>query len=212
MLSLNKKGDTGVSTLIIFIAMVLVAAVAALVLIQTITNLQSQATQTTSEASEQISTALLVTKITGHVDASKTSVDYLRITAKLAPGSRGIDLNNLLVNYSDSNTLKPGVRWLNSIALDNAESTFTAAFDAIATRPSDKFYAVRFLGKDDSYSATKIMENDQIEIWYNSPDANVSINAQIALTPVNGTDVPVTYKIPVSLIGNYAQVYPSVVQ
>ncbi|MCX9089078.1 MAG: flagellin, partial [Candidatus Methanoperedens sp.] len=61
----NERGDIGVGTLIIVIAMVLVAAVAATVLIYTTGALQQKATKTSKEATQQISSNIVVEQVLG---------------------------------------------------------------------------------------------------------------------------------------------------
>ena len=54
----KQKGISGIGTLIIFIALILVAAVAAIVLLQTSESLQSRAVATGKESEQQVSTKL----------------------------------------------------------------------------------------------------------------------------------------------------------
>ncbi len=61
----NEKAQAGVGTLIIFIAMVLVAAVAAAVLIQTSGVMQSKSTSTTKEAAAAIGENFAIDAIDG---------------------------------------------------------------------------------------------------------------------------------------------------
>ena len=67
----NKKAEMGVGTLIIFIALLLVAAVAAGVLIQTAGSLQQKALSTGTQATGQIATNAQVIDVSA-VDGTGT--------------------------------------------------------------------------------------------------------------------------------------------
>lgn len=96
----NKKAAQGVGTLIIFIALILVAAVAAAVLISTASNLQSSAFDVGSQAEERLRGAVEIVGIIAS-DASdgtiNESTDSFRITLRLSPGSNPVKLEDLYV-------------------------------------------------------------------------------------------------------------------
>jgi len=111
----DTSAQIGIGTLIIFIAMVLVAAVAAAVLIQTSGVLQQRAQQTGSEATQEVSSNLNIMSIYGirgnFEDGTGYSETYdlLRIQTGLKAGSPPIDLEQVIITISDgsrTNTLK----------------------------------------------------------------------------------------------------------
>ena len=103
----NDRGDVGVGTLIIFIAMVLVAAVAATVLIYTTGALQQKATKTSKEATQQISSNIIVDKVIGNrSDATGNILDNiqsLEIRIKPDVGTASIDLRQVIISITDKN-------------------------------------------------------------------------------------------------------------
>ena len=102
----RPRGQVGIGTLIIFIAMVLVAAVAAGVLVNTSGLLQSKAEDTGSDAQAQVSNQIDVVSATGSVSGS--SVDEVVLVVKKSPGSDPIDLSAATIEYtsdSESKTL-----------------------------------------------------------------------------------------------------------
>jgi len=101
----DDEADVGIGTLIVFIAMVLVAAVAASVIMQTAENLQQRAYAVGKQTIRDVSTGLRVIGVTGYTDVNKTKLEYLAIAITPRAGSYDIDLNRTLLyiqldNYS----------------------------------------------------------------------------------------------------------------
>jgi flagellin FlaB len=97
----NEHAQAGVGTLIIFIAMVLVAAVAAAVLIQTSGVMQSKSTSTTKEAASAIGENFAVDAIDG-VNNGAILTD-LNITVRVAAGGSAMDLGKVLLKVNSQN-------------------------------------------------------------------------------------------------------------
>jgi len=101
----NDRGQVGIGTLIVFIAMVLVAAIAAGVLINTAGLLQSQAEATGEESSEQVVDRVQVSSVSATAleangDSFEDDDDYLNLielTTFRSPGANDIDLNNAII-------------------------------------------------------------------------------------------------------------------
>ena len=94
----DRRAQVGIGTLILFVAMVLVAALTAGVLMGTAGVLQSQAEATGQESIAQVSNTLEVYTTVGTVDADG-NVDTLEMTVSLGPGSKPIDLENIVLDY-----------------------------------------------------------------------------------------------------------------
>ena len=96
----EESAAIGVGSLIIFIAMILVAGVTASVLIQTMDSLQEQALRTGLETIREISAGLKVTHVSGYVENSLIS--QLAIFVKPLAGSEDIDLSQGYLSLSDT--------------------------------------------------------------------------------------------------------------
>ncbi|AAB98895.1 TPA: flagellin [Methanocaldococcus jannaschii] len=95
----GKRGAMGIGTLIIFIAMVLVAAVAAAVLINTSGFLQQKAMATGKESTEQVASGLSTLQVIGIHD--NKAINYLAIYITPNAGSAAIDLNQTKILITD---------------------------------------------------------------------------------------------------------------
>ena len=95
MFSTDERGQVGIGTLIVFIAMVLVAAIASGVLITTAGQLQSQASQTGEEATSEVSDVLRITDVIGTANKSggSTEIETLEVKIRLASGADSVEMN-----------------------------------------------------------------------------------------------------------------------
>ena len=96
----RDRGQVGIGTLIVFIAMVLVAAIAAGVLINTAGFLQSQSQETGESSSEQVTNRLTVVSSVGDA-IDNDEVEQVNVTVKQAPGAANIDLSATTVQWTD---------------------------------------------------------------------------------------------------------------
>jgi flagellin-like protein len=100
----DGRGQVGIGTLIIFIALVLVAAVAAGVLVNTAGELQSRASDTGDDAQAQVSNQIDVVSATGDVDTANDDVDTVTLVVKKSPGSDPIDLTAATIEYTSGSS------------------------------------------------------------------------------------------------------------
>ena len=99
----DDRGQVGIGTLIVFIAMVLVAAIAAGVLINTAGFLQSKSAQTGQESSAQVSDRVQVISAYGNVNETDERVDTINLTVMRASGASDINLSRATVEWVGPN-------------------------------------------------------------------------------------------------------------
>jgi len=137
----DERAQVGIGTLIIFIAMVLIAATAASVLIQTSGVLQQKAQATGKQTVQEVSSNLAISQIVG-VRSSATSNDFERINiiVKVMAGAEGVDLAQVKLTLQNETVRQEGI----------AYNTSAAA----STLSSQEFYVVEMRDDDDSLDAS----------------------------------------------------------
>lgn len=140
----NKKAMMGIGTLIIFIAMVLVAAVAASVLIRTSGVLQERSFAVANNARQALVTKIELISVEGIVDQNRTSgsetIDGLEIRVKLGPGSYPIQLKSV-----DMEFVSPSANLGASVAL----APYDIVKIALPTMVNNTPYSIGDVNEDD---------------------------------------------------------------
>ena len=97
----GDRAEVGVGTLIVFIAMVLVAAVAAAVIIGTSGSLQQRAQAVGQEATQDVSSNVRVVNVYGVRDTAADDISSVRLFLSLSAGSPPVDLGEMILRYTD---------------------------------------------------------------------------------------------------------------
>jgi len=155
MFNTQTRGQVGIGTLIVFIAMVLVAAIAAGVLIDTAGMLQAQAQQTGEETTSEVSDVLQIKGVTGTDTLDEgDNITQINVSLRLASGSAPIDLNETSFTIS---SLEGNATIVSGNSTDNDEITyyqvqgFDSDEDEVVLKDQDDLVNAEFdLGKDTS--------------------------------------------------------------
>ncbi len=127
----DERGQVGIETLIIFIAMILVAAIAAGILINTAGFLQNKASSTSQDSTEQVSNQIVVISAIGNVSSNENVAD-LNFTTMQSPGADEIDLREMTIEWV-------GPSGHDTLIYENAsvENVSGGNFTAVGVKDSD---------------------------------------------------------------------------
>jgi len=98
----KDRGQVGIESLVVFIAMILVAALAAGVLINTAGFLQNKATSTSHDSQQQVNNRVIVISATGTVYNNTSGVKKINktnLSVMQSPGASEIDLNQSTIQW-----------------------------------------------------------------------------------------------------------------
>lgn len=193
----------GIGTMIIFIAMILVAGVAATVLIQTMDSLQGQAMRTGQETLTDVSVGLKINQITGKVESSRISVLSFMITPLLS--SSNINLSSTIISLSDTQNKVLFIYNQSSFA----PSVTAGLFDSINTSnlsPNEfGLVVIRDLDSSCIASSPAINDDDLVVLVINVTKGFSGIAARTTLTgtimPEKGIPATISCTVP-SIITN----------
>lgn len=187
----DTTADSSIGTLIIFIAMVLVATITAGVLFDTVGLIGGQTEQTSEETASELADRLEVVTITGNniteTDGNRT-VNRVEVIVTLAEGSEPINLDNV------------SVRWV-------GDQGFVLQEESTVDDPTaDTFSTVTYADPDGSFPV--LTETDdrfalQFEPGTEFGDDGLVSNEQVQLTILSptGSQKEITFTVPRSLVG-----------
>jgi flagellin FlaB len=91
----GEAGSIGIGAMIVFIALILVAAVASTIIIKTAEELQQNAESTSDDTRKEISGKINVLQILVNGTTTADAIDSLIVTAKVASGSMNVQVEDI---------------------------------------------------------------------------------------------------------------------
>jgi flagellin FlaB len=199
---MNKKAQTGIGTLIIFIAMLIVAAITANVFIQSATSLQNQALKTGKQTKESVSTFAQIVGVTA-TDGSNGNIEDFRIEMKLAPGSGSVDLSKALLTGGGNDGSINYIYSNNSCIND-----FATGYHTNSTYNNGTF-TVNYLMRGDDSRDGYIIRGDIIELCFASGfSVGEDEEIHIKFTPQVGIPTMVETVTPDVMVTNLVRLFP----
>ena len=210
MLELNQlngevddRGQVGIGTLIVFIAMVLVAAIAAGVLVNTAGFLQATAEEAGQESVDKVTNRVEVVNQHGSVGVDDT-VSNISLTVRLAAGSSAVDMNSTSIKYLSDDQ----VTTLTNSSSSNAVPAGTAdEFNLTAVEGTDEDSSFGVLNSgEDRYVVTinaSAIEGDGDATKYND-GLDTGDRVQLDITSQTGGTTQVIITMPQQLAGQEA--------
>lgn len=190
----KEKGEFGIGTLILFIAMIIVAAVAATVLIQTAYQLQQQAEETGNVAIQDVATGFKVIHIGGIVNLTAPKIRTIEIKVGLLAGSPSIDMDDVLIEITDG-TSDVTLTFSNSAA-DSTHFTASSLRDMSPQNWNDQYV---------------MTQGDIIKITINATAAGLNLGPQtdvtLQLIPKHGVPTYTAFMVPATLTTSYVDLY-----
>ncbi|MFP4656349.1 MAG: archaellin/type IV pilin N-terminal domain-containing protein [Candidatus Woesearchaeota archaeon] len=203
---MNKKADMGIGTLIIFIAMILVAAIAAGVLIQTATSLQNRALLTGDRTRGQVSTGMN-TLLLYAMNGTNGTVDDFRQKVQLSPGSDPVTLETALLSF-DTDRISGDYTFTNDTCeYDDTGGTGTG-YHFNETEGNGTF-AVRYLVEGPNHQDGYLVRGDIVELCYAAPEQiEEDTRLRLSFNPQRGTPLTIDTSTPNIMTSERVYIFP----
>jgi archaeal flagellin FlaB len=193
---MRKKAEMGMGTLIIFIAMILVAAVAAGVLISTTETLQNKALATGKATSTEVGTSMTVVQLYAE-DGTNQNLEEFTEVIKLSSGSEPIRFTDLLLTMSLDNT-SADYEYGSNITCTNTSQTVPGGNYGIS-------YSITGPNNKSGY----LTKGDVVKLCFQAPrSVSESEELSVSLIPKVGTVRKVETSLPDLMVDKRIDLFP----
>lgn len=184
----DNKGETGIGTLIVFIAMILVAAIAASVLLGTSTSLQQRALTTGKQTEKEVASGLTIVSVAGD-DGTDGNLENFEITLKLSSGSDSISFTDAVVTFDTKNT--------------------TQSLEYTTGNASTTYFNVSYMKKGADYKEGRLSRGDIVKLRFNATRPVVENEiVKIRIVTKHGLITPVDFYTPDVIAQTRIMLYP----
>ncbi|MBB6647694.1 flagellin [Halobellus sp. MBLA0160] len=194
----GTRAQVGIGTLIVFIAMVLVAAIAAGVLVNTAGFLQATAEDTGQESVDQVTERIEVINEHGTVGTNTEYVANLTLTVGLASGADATDLNSTTIKYLSEDSVATLSNNTNALSGDPGTDT---AFNVTAVEGTDTDNSFGVLNsEEDRYEV--VINAEAIESGSGDSGLEPGETVRLEITTQSGGTTSVVLTMPNQIAGS----------
>ena len=202
---MRKKAEAGIGSLILFIAMIIVASITVTVFMQTAGSLQNKALTTASASQSMVSNRMNVAAITA-IDGENSDIKQFRIRSSVVAGSDGIKLSTALLSMELSNG-NIDLVYSNESCVNVSDSSGDGYFtDGVN---SNGTFTVSYLTRGAAYAKGYLQRGDVINICFEGP-RNISEdeNLKITFAPAKSSQTITSVSVPDIITTTYVRLYP----
>lgn len=168
---MSHKAEAGIGTLILFIALILVAAIASMVYIQTSNSLQSKALATGSKTQAQVSSGVTILQAWGEDGSIIGTIDRIYLIVRLTPGSEPLTLNESYISFA-----KPDARQTFRF---NSTGDCNNIVDVQNAGQTNTFLVTRLVGYN---TAGYLLDGDVVKVCFTNQVCMVSEKIPITVS------------------------------
>ena len=191
----QKKGSEGTSTLIIFIALILVGVVAASVIIQTSSSLQSKSSDVAGQTEEKVTTSLEIMQfyVNGTQDAQiNGGVDLFSVLVRTMPGAPAIKLDQVYVKF------------------DTVEDSQALTY-FLGASATDVTYSAEYIIEGSNYKEGYLSKGDVVKFDFYTTNGSIlgeDVSGSIRVITNSGAVRMADFRTPLAMIGSVTYLYP----
>jgi archaellin len=201
---MDKKGELGLGTIILFIAALLTAVIGAGVMVLTGISFQGQSLTTTQQSQGEITTRIDVVEVSA-TDGSDNDLEDFEMIVRLAPSSSEIKFNEIMFTFSTYNTtISLNYKDGGLPVRDQVTGYWTDANTNLGN------YTIEYLQTATNHLDSIFKRGDVVKVHFaSSRKIFKSEELRISIIPKTGTQTLVEFRTPAVINFEKTYMYPN---